>query len=85
MTLRKDPNRLAKYVLTGAIDGVLAGWASCAALLALDAYDLWTRASSQAEGPLFTLMFFLLTGITFGMLGIAWRVMFLLPREEDDR
>ncbi|MEM9046836.1 MAG: hypothetical protein AAGC81_19325 [Pseudomonadota bacterium] len=79
MTRDKDPYRLTKYVATGAIDGILAGWAFCGGLLALDVYGLWTRASTQADGPLITLVFFLLTGITFGMLGIAWRVMLLLP------
>ena len=80
---KRDPNRLVKYVATGAIDGVLAGWVFCAALLALDAYGIRSMASNSDSGPLITLIFFLLTGITFGMLGIAWRVMVLLPDEDD--
>lgn len=80
---QKDPHRLVKYVAIGAIDGVLAGWVFCAALLALDAYGLRSMASHSDTGPLVTLIFFLLTGITFGMVGIAWRVMVLLPDEED--
>ncbi|MEM7239089.1 MAG: hypothetical protein AAF501_14875 [Pseudomonadota bacterium] len=78
-----DPHRLVKYVATGAIDGVLAGWIFCGALLALDAYGIRSMASTSESGPLLTLIFFVLTGITFGMLGIAWRVMVLLPDEEE--
>ncbi|MEM7179158.1 MAG: hypothetical protein AAF503_15795 [Pseudomonadota bacterium] len=80
---QKDPYRLVKYVATGAIDGVLAGWVFCGALLALDAYELRSMASASETGPLMMLVFFLLTGITFGMVGIAWRVMVLLPDEKD--
>ncbi|MEM8791893.1 MAG: hypothetical protein AAGE80_09745 [Pseudomonadota bacterium] len=83
MTKGKDPYRLTKYVAVGAIDGVLAGWAFVSGLLYFDVYNLWTMASAQAEGPLITLIFFLFSGITFGMLGIAWRVMVLLPDEDD--
>ncbi|MBY8974557.1 hypothetical protein KHP62_01985 [Rhodobacteraceae bacterium NNCM2] len=79
----RDPYRLVKYVAVGAIDGVLAGWIFCAGLLALDAYELRSMASNSESGPLLTLIFFLLTGITFGMVGIAWRVMILLPDEDN--
>ena len=83
MSGKRDPHRLTRYVAIGAIDGVLAGWAFCAGLLAFAVYGLWSRAASQADGPLITLIFFLLTGITFGMVGIAWRVMVLLPGERE--
>lgn len=79
----RDPHRLVKYVATGAIDGVLAGWVFVACLLALDLNGIWTRAASDPEGPLFVFVLFALTGISFGMLGIAWRVMVLLPGEKD--
>ncbi|MEM0923798.1 MAG: hypothetical protein AAGF44_11190 [Pseudomonadota bacterium] len=79
----KDPYRLMKYVATGAIDGVLAGWAFVAILLALDVMGLRSMALNVASAPLAFLMLFIFTGITFGMLGIAWRVMVLLPGEEE--
>lgn len=80
---KKDPYRVMKYVAVGAIDGILAGWAFVAILLALDVMGLRSMAANVASAPLAMLMFFLLTGITFGMLGIAWRVMVLLPDEKD--
>ncbi|MEM7506437.1 MAG: hypothetical protein AAF415_06805 [Pseudomonadota bacterium] len=84
MTRRADPYRLVKYVATGAIEGVLAGWAFVGILLALDMMGLRSLLANADSGQLALLMLFLFTGITFAMAGIAWRVMVLLPDEEEE-
>lgn len=80
---REDPYRLMKYIAVGTIEGILAGWALVAILIAVDLMGLRSLAVSAADGQLALLMLFLFTGITFSMAGIAFRVMVLLPGEED--
>lgn len=77
-----DPYRLMKYVAISAADGIAAGWTFMLALLWLDVGGLGTLVHGSSDG--LTALFILLMsfGVTFGFVGIAWRVMVLLPDEE---
>ena len=83
----KDPYRLLKYVALGAGEGVVAGWIFLLILIKLDAVGLGIGLGSlidrSPDGPLALIMLLWFFGVTFGMVGIAWRVMVLLPDEKD--
>jgi len=81
-TDRHDPYRLMKYVGKGALEGASAGWILLIILKYLDIGGIGTLIANTAEGPLVYAIAFCLFGITFGMVGIAWRVMVLLPDED---
>ena len=83
MKKREDPYRLVKYVALGAGEGVVAGWVFLLAIKYLDIGRIGTLIERSPDGPAMFLMALAFFGITFGMLGIAWRVMFLLPDEPD--
>ena len=78
-----DPNRLIRYVLISALDGVAGGWTFLLALLWLDIGGLGTLVHGAADGGLTALYILLMSfGVTFGFVGIAWRVMVMLPEED---
>jgi len=79
---RRDPYWLVKYVAVSAGDGVAAGWVFLLILLTLDIGGLGGLVHGAAEGV--TALFILLASfaVTFGFVGIAWRVMVLLPDEK---
>ena len=78
---RPDPYRLVRYVALGAAEGIVAGWAIVLILVRLDIGGLGARVAGMGDGPLALLMLLAFFAITFGMVGIAWRVMVLLPDE----
>ena len=78
-----DPYRLVKYVALGAGEGVFAGWTILMAIVELDLMGLGSLIDRSADGALAFVMLLGFFGITFGMVGIAWRVMVLLPDEPD--
>ena len=77
------PYRLARYVALGAGEGIVAGWVLLMLLIKLNIMGLGDLIHRSADGLTALLMMLAFFGITFGMVGIAWRVMFLLPDEED--
>ena len=79
MSSKNDPYRLVKYVARGALEGVLAGWVTLLIMKYLDIAGLQHLIHDHPDGPLAFVMLL----IFFGMIGIAWRVMVLLPDEKD--
>lgn len=78
--------RLVRYMLLGAAEGVVAGWVILLALKHLDVMGIGSLISTSSDGALALVMMLVFFGITFGMVGIAWRIMVLLPEEpERDR
>lgn len=67
----------------GAGERVLAGWALLMIVVRLDLMGLGGLTDRSADGALALPMLLGFCGITFGMVGIAWRVMVLLPGERD--
>ena len=80
---KHDPYRLFRYVALGAGEGVLAGWVVLLILKYLNIGRIGDLISNSPDGALVYAVALALFGITFGMVGIAWRVMFLLPQEDD--
>jgi len=74
-----DPYWLVKYVLIGALDGVAAGWTFLLALLWLDIAGLGGLVHGGADGVVALVILLMSFAVTFGFVGIGWRVMVLLP------
>lgn len=83
MRRHDDPYRLVKYVALGALDGVAAGWVFLLALMHLDIGRIGTLIHGSDAGATMLVLALVFFGITFGMVGIAWRVMVLLPDEPE--
>jgi hypothetical protein len=83
MKPKPDRYRLVRYVALGAGEGVFAGWAILMTVVKLDLMGLGGLIDRSADGALALVMLLGFFGITFGMVGIAWRVMVLLPDEPD--
>lgn len=77
-----DPYRLMKYVAVAAGDGIAAGWTCVLALLWLDVAGLGTLVHGPGGGLTPLIVLLVSFGVTFGFVGIAWRVMVMLPDEE---
>ena len=78
-----DPYRLVKYVARGAGEGVVAGWVILLILKYLNIGRIGDLLTNSADGPLMFVLALVMFAITFGMVGIAWRVMVLLPEEDE--
>lgn len=83
MRKRDDPWFLCKYMALGAGEGVVAGWLLLMIVLKANLMGLDELIDGTADGPLALVMLLVFFGTTFGMVGIAWRVMVLLPDEKD--
>ncbi|MEL6768346.1 MAG: hypothetical protein AAFP17_14275 [Pseudomonadota bacterium] len=77
-----DPLRLIRLVATGAGDGIAAGWLALLAMIEFDFQGLGTLVKGAEDGALALAMLAGFFAVTFGMVGIAWRVMVLLPEED---
>ena len=77
-----DPTRLLRYVARHALTGAVAGWTALLALLWLDIGDLGTRVAGSADRELITVMLAGAFGSTFGLVGILWGVLVMLPHED---
>lgn len=77
-----DPGRLVRYVAMAAAEGVAAGWAFLLALLWLDIGGLGTLVHGSEDATLALVILLMSFGVTFGFVGIAWKVMVMLPDEE---
>ena len=80
---RKDDYRLMRYTALGAGEGVVAGWITLLIFKYLDIGRIGTLIEGSDQGALVLAVALGLFGITFGMLGIAWRLMVLLPDEPE--
>ena len=78
-----DPYRLVKYVARGAGEGVVAGWVIPLILKYLNIGRIGDLLTNSADGALMFVLALVMFAITFGMVGIAWRVMVLLPEEDE--
>lgn len=76
---RNDPWWLVKYVALAAAEGVAAGWAFLLILLWTDIGGLGTLVHGAAQGATALVILAVSFGVTFAFVGIAWRVMVLLP------
>ncbi|MEM7498987.1 MAG: hypothetical protein AAF371_13480 [Pseudomonadota bacterium] len=79
---KPDPFRLMRLVAIGAGDGIAAGWVALLILIEMDFQGLGTLVKTAEEGGLALAMLAGFFAVTFGMVGIAWRVMVLLPGED---
>ncbi len=79
---KHDPNRLARYVGMAALEGVMAGWACLLALLWLDVGGFGTLVHSSEDAVMALVILLMSFGVTFGFVGIAWKVMVMLPDQE---
>ena len=79
---RNDPWWLVKYVMLAAAEGIAAGWTFLLILLYADIGGLGALVHGSAHGPTALVILLVSFGITFSFVGIAWRVMVLLPDEE---
>ena len=80
---RHDPTRLLRFVARHALNGIIAGWVCLLALLWLDIGGLGALIATSPFEELVTAMMAGAFGVTFGMLGIAWGVLVVLPQDGD--
>ena len=78
----KDPYWLVKYVAVSAGDGIAAGWTFLLALLWLDIGGLGSLVHGSASGVTALIIMLMSFAVTFGFVGIAWRVMVMLPDDD---
>lgn len=79
---KHDPNRLVRYIAVGAGDGIAVGWALLLLAVEMDVQGIGTLMKTAEVGGLALAVTAGMTAVTSGMIGIAWRVMVLLPGEE---
>ena len=77
-----DPNRLARFVLRHSLNGVIAGWVFLLALLWLDIGEIGTLVRAAEQRELITAMMAGAFGVTFGLVGLAWGVLVVLPETD---
>lgn len=77
-----DPNRLPRFVLRHAFNGVIAGWVFMLLLLWLDIGQVGTLVRGAEQRELITAMMAGAFGVTFGFVGLAWGVLVVLPESE---
>ena len=78
----EDPYWLVKYVAVSAGDGIAAGWTFLLALLWLDIGGLGSLVHGSASGVTALIIMLMSFAVTFGFVGIAWRVMVMLPDDD---
>ncbi len=84
MTRRHDPYRVVRYVVRGALEGAIGGWVLLGCLMALDVQGIATLIRGSDAGFLMFQLAVVMFAITFGSVGIGFRVMVLLPDEEGE-
>ena len=80
-----DPNRLVRFVLRHSLAGVMGGWTFLLALLWLDIGGVGTLVRAAEQRELITAMMAGAFGVTFGLVGLAWGVLVVLPESGDER
>ena len=81
---KNDPYRLMKFVAVGAGDGVAFGWFMLLVLKWMNVAGIGALIDTSSSGPLAMALMLIFFGITFGMVGIGYRVMVVLPLMDDD-
>lgn len=81
---KDDPYRLMKFVAVGAGDGIAFGWFMLLVLKWMDVAGIGALIDGSSSGPLAMVLMLIWFGITFGMVGIGYRVMVVLPLLDDD-
>lgn len=77
-----DPFKLVRFVGKHALHGVLAGWTALLAILWLDIGGFGTLVRGSEERELISVMLAGAFGTTFGLVGIMWGVLVVLPHED---
>ncbi|MEM6973473.1 MAG: hypothetical protein AAF577_11770 [Pseudomonadota bacterium] len=80
-TAPSDPIWLLRTLAIGLGDGIAAGWTVLLIAVEMDVNGIGTLVKSSDGGTFAFFIMTILTAITFGLLGIAWRVMVILPDE----
>ena len=81
---RDDPYGLMKFVAVGAGDGIAFGWFMLLVFKWMNVAGIGTLIDTSSSGPLAMALLLIFFGITFGMVGIGYRVMVVLPLSTDD-
>ena len=79
---RRDPWWLFKYVVVSALDGVAFGWMLLLIVLWRDIGGLGSLVHGSNDGAVALYALLIAFGTAFAFVGIAWRVMVLLPEQE---
>ena len=79
---QQDPYRLVKYVLMAALEGIAGGWTFLLILLWTDIGGLGTLVYSSADRTVALITLLMSFGVTFGLVGLGWRIMVMLPEED---
>lgn len=79
---QQDPYRLVKYVLNAALEGIAGGWTLLLILLWFDIAGLGTLVHSASDQTVPLVILLMSFGVTFGFVGLCWRIMVLLPEED---
>ncbi|MGG7568469.1 hypothetical protein ACQ5SO_20130 [Rhodovulum sp. DZ06] len=77
-----DPFKLVRFVAKHALHGVLAGWTTLLAILWLDIGGFGTLVHGSEDRELISAMLAGAFGTTFGLVGIMWGVLVILPDED---
>ncbi|MEM6438494.1 MAG: hypothetical protein AAF763_02185 [Pseudomonadota bacterium] len=77
-----DPHKLTRFLLHHAANGVAAGWIVMLLLLWLDVGGLGALITGSDQRELVTAMMAGAFGTTFGVVGIVWGVLVVLPQED---
>ena len=81
---RRDPYWLMRYVAHSALDGIAAGWTFLLILLWFDIGGLGGLVHGSDSWVAALAILLVSFGMTFGFVGIGWRVMVLMPDDLDD-
>ncbi|MEO0763513.1 MAG: hypothetical protein AAFZ09_17190 [Pseudomonadota bacterium] len=79
---KEDPYRLVKFVAVAAGDGIAAGWIVLLLMVELDLQGLGSLVKGVSGGGVALAALAGAFAVTFGMIGIAWRVMVVLPEHD---
>ncbi|MEM9782110.1 MAG: hypothetical protein AAF899_06510 [Pseudomonadota bacterium] len=80
-TVPADPLWLLRTLAIGLGDGIAAGWTVLLIAVEMNVNDIGTLVKTGDGGTFAFAIMTILAAITFGLLGIAWRVMVILPDE----
>lgn len=80
---KDDPYRLMKFVAVGAGDGIAFGWIMMLVMKWMDVAGIGSLIETSSSGALAMVLMLIWFGITFGMVGIGYRVMVVLPTMDD--
>ena len=77
-----DPNKLVRFLLRHVANGVAGGWTFMLALIWLDVGGIGGLIRGSDQRELVTAMMAGAFGVTFGLVGLVYGVLVVLPGEE---